>query len=222
MNTADKTPNGPSPEDAPASRNDEMITVARALARTWLAPLPRRWSHTLGVAAAAERLAIVLPEGDRAAVVAAALVHDIGYSPQLARSGFHPIDGARFLHQQGLPSVVVALVAHHTGAAVEAEQRGLTAALAQVPCPPPAMLDVLTCADLSTSPTGQPVRVEDRIAEILTRYPADHLVHRAVLRSTPDLLAAATRVRNRLAATRVSERAANPMSVPDNRKGVTR
>lgn len=205
MNTADKTPKDPPLEDGQASRNDEIIAVARALARTWLAPLPRRWSHTLGVAAAAERLAIVLPERERAAVIAAALVHDIGYSPLLARSGFHPLDGARFLHQQGLPSVVIALVAHHTGAAVEAEQRGLTAALTQMPCPPPAMLDVLTCADLSTSPTGQPVRVEDRIAEILTRYPAEHPVHRAVLRSTPDLLAAATRVWDRLASTTVSE-----------------
>jgi putative nucleotidyltransferase with HDIG domain len=55
------------------------------------------------------------------------LLHDIGYAPSLVATGFHPVDGARFLRAQGTPEVVVSLVAHHSGAVFEAEQRGLAA-----------------------------------------------------------------------------------------------
>lgn len=39
--------------------------------------------------------------------------------------GFHPIDGARFLHFQGFPADVCNLVAHHSASADEAVQRGI-------------------------------------------------------------------------------------------------
>jgi HD superfamily phosphodiesterase len=59
-------------------------------------PLPRRWAHSRGVAAAARTLAPVL--GRHADVVtAAAWLHDIGYAPAVHGCGFHPLDGARFL-----------------------------------------------------------------------------------------------------------------------------
>ncbi|MFG2800604.1 HD domain-containing protein [Streptomyces pseudovenezuelae] len=59
-------------------------------------PLPQRWAHSQGVAARAQSLAGIL--GDDAEVLwAAAMLHDIGYTPSLAETRFHPVDGARYL-----------------------------------------------------------------------------------------------------------------------------
>lgn len=49
---------------------------------------------------------------------------------------------------------------------------------------------VLWWADLATGPQGQDVTVEDRLAEILTRYEPDDPVARFVTRNQPLLLAA--------------------------------
>ena len=35
-------------------------------------------------------------------LVAAAWLHDIGYAPELVETGFHPLDGARYLRREGL------------------------------------------------------------------------------------------------------------------------
>ena len=65
--------------------------------------------------------------------------------------------------------------------------------------PPAALLDVVTYADLTTSPDGAAVTVAQRLSEILARYAEDSAVHRAVVESSPLLLAAADRVEERLA-----------------------
>ena len=82
----------PSVEDM--SHNSEWAEqVARELLEE---PLPRRWAHTQGVAAQAASLARIL--GEHADLItAAAWLHDIGYSPAIAHTGFHPLDGARYL-----------------------------------------------------------------------------------------------------------------------------
>src|SRR5512142_548163 len=67
---------------------------AREMARGLLAEaLPRRWAHVQGVAGKAERVAASLTLGDALAV--AAWLHDVGYAPSVADTGFHPLDGAR-------------------------------------------------------------------------------------------------------------------------------
>ncbi len=53
----------------------------------------------------------------------------------------------------------------------------------------PFMVAALTYCDMTTGPDGRPVDVERRIAEILTRYPADHVVHRSISRAAPSLRA---------------------------------
>ena len=81
-----------------ASVGDMSYTAwAEDVARSLLEePLPRRWAHTQGVAATARGLAPVLgPDADL--VTAAAWLHDIGYAPDVAATGFHPLDGARHL-----------------------------------------------------------------------------------------------------------------------------
>jgi hypothetical protein len=182
---------------ASARLDQGTVAAAQKLARVRLAPLPHRWAHTIGVAAAAPEMSGGLSPTARIAVTAAAWLHDIGYGPSLVDTGFHPLDSARFLQRAGFHTLIVSLVAHHTGADNEAHERGLLAELAEFPPVLRPVLDALTAADLTTSPDGSPVDPADRISEILSRYPPTGPVHRAVSRSRPQLLAAAARARKR-------------------------
>lgn len=79
----------------------------------------------LGVAERARTIASIVGE-DAELLEAAAVLHDIGYSPDLAKTGFHPLDGARYLRDVAdADQRVVHLVAHHSCAWMEAEARGL-------------------------------------------------------------------------------------------------
>jgi hypothetical protein len=171
---------------------------ARELCRSLLAvELPRRWRHCQGVARQAVAIGDAL--GDHAAVVeAGAWLHDIGYAEPLVDSGFHPLDGARYLRDQGFGDRRLwTLVAHHTCALVEAQERGLADVLA-VEFPigdvAPFAVAALTFCDMTTGPDGQRVGVEERIAEILDRYPVEHVVHRSITRAAPDLRAQTARI----------------------------
>lgn len=170
------------------------VDRARRIAEELLAEkLPRRWSHSIGVAAAAADLAEILAPESADTIVAAAWLHDIGYAPDLISTGFHPLDGATYLATNtapggDMPAEVIRLVAHHTGAAFEARERGLHDALVSYPAPADALLAILSCADLCTGPDGIPVDPGARIAEVLTRYPAAHPVHRAISTSGPGLI----------------------------------
>ena len=84
-----------------------------------------RFRHSTGVAAAAARASAAVPHGDVDLLVAAAWLHDIGYAPSLSETGFHPLDGARYLRSIGAPARLCRLVANHTGAWLEAANRGL-------------------------------------------------------------------------------------------------
>lgn len=63
---------------------------------------------------------------DADAAIATTWLHDVGYLPSLAATGFHPVDGARFARAAGMPELVVSLIAYHSGASAEAIERGLT------------------------------------------------------------------------------------------------
>ena len=65
--------------------------------------------------------------------------------------------------------------------------------LAEFPQPPDFLLDLLICAHDVSGPDGSPVRAVDRISEILSRYPTDDPVHRAIERSAATPLAAVAR-----------------------------
>ncbi len=109
---------------------DTLAAWAQDLARTLLAKtLPRRWAHVQGVAARARSLAPALgPDAD--VIEAAAWLHDIGYLPGLAATGLHGLDGARHLRDaQHAGPMLCRLVAHHSRAVIEAEERGLASLL---------------------------------------------------------------------------------------------
>jgi hypothetical protein len=175
---------------------------AEATARRILAKqLPRRWAHTQGVAAAARTLAPALGR-DSDLLTAAAWLHDIGYAPDVAETGFHPLDGARHLRDaEGANGMLCRLVAHHSCAINEAAERGLAREMAREFRPARRDLaEALTYCDMTTSPDGQRLPIERRLAEIRARYGPDHLVSRTIGRSEPQLTRAVTRVTGRLAA----------------------
>ncbi|HEU5156036.1 MAG TPA: HD domain-containing protein [Streptosporangiaceae bacterium] len=163
---------------------------AREIARELLEqPLPRRWAHTQGVARKARALAPIL--GDNADLLeAAAWLHDIGYSPEIAATGFHPLDGARYLRDIAhADDIICRLVAGHSCAIIEAGERGLADTLSrEFPPADEALSDALTYCDMTTTPDGEPVTVGRRLSEISERYGPGHLVTRFIHLAEPYLV----------------------------------
>jgi hypothetical protein len=132
--------------------------------------------------------------GEHADVLeAAAFLHDIGYSPELVETGFHPLDGARYLRDEtDAPPLLCTLVANHTCAIIEARERGLEGSLSrEFPIgeePEPLLVAAITHCDLSVGPTGDPTTAEARLSEILTRYPVGDVVHRSIDSARAELL----------------------------------
>lgn len=158
-----------------------------------------RFHHSTGVAAAAAKASAAVPRDDVDLLVAAGWLHDVGYAASLIDTGFHPLDGARFLRRIGAPDRLCRLVAHHTGARVEASNRGLIDALmAEFPPETSETAEALTYADLTTGPEGSPVSALERVMEILVRYPTNHVVHESIQRARSELLEIASRVDARL------------------------
>ncbi|MFH8292591.1 HD domain-containing protein [Streptomyces sp. NPDC018059] len=175
-----------------------MVGCAYKLAEGLLCEsMPRRWAHTQGVAACARNLALLL--GDRAAgLEAAAVLHDVGYAPSLVDTGFHPLDGARHLRTLNeVDDRVVRLVANHSFALLEAEERGLRSELAdEFPLlDEPLLVDALAYCDMTTTPDGGRTTSEERVGEILGRYGADSIVGRFIRRAAPVIYASVGRVR---------------------------
>ncbi|MGW2416427.1 HD domain-containing protein [Streptomyces tubercidicus] len=180
----------------------DLTERAYNLAESLLAePLPRRWAHSLGVAKCARSLGPIL-DGDAALMEAAAVLHDVGYSPQIASTGFHPLDGARFLRdQEGMDERVVRLVAHHSCALLEAEERGLRQELeTEFELEQPGLVDALVFCDMTTTPDGGCTSSRARVAEIVGRYGPDTIVGRFIQRAAPEIHAAVQRVEERLSA----------------------
>jgi putative nucleotidyltransferase with HDIG domain len=172
---------------------------ARDLAERLLSPsLPRRWSHVSSVAQRAEEIAA--PLGLRSdLLVSAAWLHDIGYAPPVVGTGFHPLDGARYLRSLGYPDRLTSLVAHHSRALLEAEIRGLDAELVrEFPQEESATADALWFCDMTTGPDGEYVPVRERLAEIRKRYGPGDVVTCFIDRAEADLIAAVQRTEERL------------------------
>ncbi|MFC9438954.1 HD domain-containing protein [Nocardia sp. NPDC057030] len=173
---------------------DHLVTWAAELARAKLeSSLPRRWTHVAGVARQAARAADLVDDGGL--LVAAAWLHDVGYAPDLVHTGFHPVDGARFLEAQGVDERLCALVANHSCACVEARRRGLELDWRDEQTP---LRDALWWADMTTTPDGQRTAVQDRINEVNARYGIEHVVTLSLNEAAPELIAAASRTETHL------------------------
>ena len=189
-----RTPPVPSTREVLADYQPDASLRAELLAEKLLTGVGTRLAHTRRVAERARSASGLAPAPWRDAVALAGWVHDIGYAPALVETGFHPLDGARYLRASGWPEEVCRLVAFHTGAATEAALRWPAGGMGEDFDPPPSeALAVLTWADLTSSPTGEVCSAAERIAEILRRYEEGSVVHRAVLQSREEFLEATGR-----------------------------
>jgi hypothetical protein len=178
---------------------DALPAWAKEHAGSFLADLVPRWQHVCGVARQAQRISEALDEVDRPYLVAAAWLQDIGYAPKLAATAFHPLDGACHLRSLGQERLA-RLVAYHSSGRWEAEALGLRDDLAAFPREDSFTADALTYCDMTSSPTGQPTTLANRLTEIAERYGAEHLVVRCLQLAQPDLTATIQRAEARLAA----------------------
>ena len=111
----------------------------------------------------------------------AALLHDVGRALDPLNTEPHGFVGARLLDQVGLGDVAP-LVAHHSGAQLEAAARGMSH-LDQWPCLEPDLLAVLTLLDRTTSPSGEQVSLEQRRLDMIARH-GPHSLHVRLFHAT--------------------------------------
>jgi putative nucleotidyltransferase with HDIG domain len=168
----------------------EHVQWARALAEQLLVDsLPRRWAHSQGVGRKAESVAHLVG-ADADLLVASAWLHDIRYAPDLVNSGSHALDGARYLRDVShVERRLCRLVANHTYAIIEARRWGLADELAaEFPEVDGLVADALVYCDMTTSPDGDPIDVEQRLAEIAARYGPGNLVSDSIAEARPRIL----------------------------------
>jgi HD superfamily phosphodiesterase len=177
------------------------IRCAESVSQRLLAPLGARWVHPQAVSDTARWLATVDDRLDRDTLIAAAYLHDIGYTSDLLDTGHHGIDGARYLARQGQPRLA-ALVANHSGAWHEADLRGLAAELNESPSEVSPTADALTYCDLVTGAAGESLTLAERFSDVQRRYGKGDVVTEAMERAYPELEAVVRRVEGRLATVR--------------------
>lgn len=179
------------------TKRTNRVWWAAAEAERLVSPLGDRWQHVKGVVALAETLRPLFSKDDANMLLAAAYLHDIGYAPELMDTGFHPLDGARYLRAIS-EERLACLVAHHTEARIEAQLRGLQHELDEFPREESPIADALTSCDIQTGPTGQHITLDERGADIQRRYGAYHLVTRAFELALPSYRHAVAQTAKRL------------------------
>lgn len=173
--------------------NEELRRWAEGVARDQLQRLPRRWKHVQGVAEQAETATGFVDDPDM--LVAAAWLHDVGYAPELVKTGFHPVDGATYLRDIGATERLCALVANHSCAHVEARRRDVPLEWADERTP---LRDALWWADMTTTATGERTDFESRLTDIERRYGPDHVVTQSIREAEPELAGAIRRTESLL------------------------
>jgi hypothetical protein len=154
------------------------------------------------VARRAAHIASAFPAAEQELLVASAWLHDIGYASPVRHTGMHQLDGARYLARRGVPWRLCALVAHHAGAAAVADLVDLGADLAIFEDEHGATRDALWYCDMTTSPDGDLVGYEERMAELRHRRSADDPVIRALEVNGPERAAAVRRTEQRVRSVR--------------------
>ncbi|HZR43551.1 MAG TPA: HD domain-containing protein [Ktedonobacteraceae bacterium] len=151
-----------------------------------------------GVVKRAEQVSKLFSEVDQQYLMAAAYLHDIGYSPVIKNTGFHPLDGAKYILNNLGDMRLAALVAHHSESRFEATLRGLSEELDSYPCEHSAVTDALIYCDMTTNGIGRHVILKERLADILHRYNETDIVIRALRQARPYWALAVARTQRRL------------------------
>ena len=143
-------------------------------------------------------LAITVAPSAVETLVAAAWLHDIGYGSQARESGFHPLDGAAYLRENGWHEDVCALVAHHSGSRFVARVLGLDDRLYEFEFVEDPLSDALAVADNTAGPNGTIMAVDERLREKQRRHGPDSPNARANPERDDYIRAADRRVAHRL------------------------
>ncbi|HSO03553.1 MAG TPA: HD domain-containing protein [Candidatus Limnocylindrales bacterium] len=146
------------------------LTEVEALSRELLGSEGTRLAHVRTAGFVASRLAVLFDPEEAELLVAAATLHDIGYSPRIAHTGFHPLDGGVFLRAEGYPDRLARLVANHSLAVLTADEHGIHNLVEQFPREDGLLPDALAYADMHSAPDGQIIPVERRLADITRRH----------------------------------------------------
>jgi hypothetical protein len=146
------------------------LTEVQALSRELLAGEGTRLAHVRTAGFVASRLAVLFDPQEAELLVAAATLHDIGYSQRIAHTGFHPLDGGAFLRAQGYPERLARLVAHHSLAVLTADEHGIHDLAEQFPREEGLLADALAYADMHSAPDGQLIPAQRRLADIARRH----------------------------------------------------
>ena len=154
----------------------------RELCRSLLeAELPRRWAHSQGVARQAAGIGHAL-NGAGALVESAAWLHDIGYASPLALSASIRSMGRATC--ETTRSVIVACGRSSPTTRAHSSRRRAGARRPTCRRVPIGDVEAVLArgADLLRHDTSRrrDRDVKQRLEEILTRYPEDHVVHRAI------------------------------------------
>lgn len=143
---------------------------AEGISRELLSDIGTRWPHVRTAGQIAQSIAYLFPPDEGHLLVAAATLHDIGYAPKLAKTGFHPLDGAVFLRDSGYSVRLARLVANHSHAELMAPDHGLQHYDKWFPREDSLLADALTFADMHASPDGPEIDPETRLADIERRH----------------------------------------------------
>ncbi len=148
-------------------------TEALDLSHRLLADQGTRYQHVRRASDVAQRdLAVLFTAEDHRLLVAAAAVHDIGYAPEIAHTGFHPVDGGHYLLRQGYSHRLAALVAHHSHADLLAPDASTRLLLQPFEREASLLADALAYADMHSDLSGEPILPERRISDIERRHPS--------------------------------------------------
>lgn len=159
------------PYDGVPNREEAVDIAQRLLGAT-------RVAHVCRAGEVAAQLRLPISAQERRLLVAAAFLHDIGYSGQLRRFGFHPLDGGWFLREQGFSDRLAVLVANHSHAWLHCPDPWLGELAVGFPREHSLLSDALVFADMSSAPDGQPIALEDRLADISQRHASPYLAVR--------------------------------------------
>ena len=119
----------------------------------------------------------------------AALLHDVGYVPDLRVSGFHPKDGADFLRSRGFGDLAELIEGH----GCSPEEAALLGHPAVTPAPH-LIAKLITYWDMRVKQGGAIVTYSERLQDILFRYGESSVVGRANLAAQSRLEAIAREV----------------------------
>lgn len=143
-----------------------------------------RFKHIMGVV---DEMKLLLRHFDidnktKNELINLAFLHDIGYSEQLTKTGFHPLDGALFCKEMGYSEDVVSAVMFHSGAYRDVEMNfpdimGCYVNHSyRIKNKGKLYIELITYCDLHRSPLGIKVNLDERLEDIYRRYGEDHNV----------------------------------------------